>query len=100
MTSPCIISAFSGFSGSLFHVFYYKNVVFSGEQVTESLILVSMGKKNTPLVITVCHHSASLMMPIGDPRDGFFYPTLILMMNFYNVARSMTQNPKIMNFDQ
>ena len=24
-------------------------------------------------------------MPIGDPRDGFFYPTLILMMDFYMI---------------
>ena len=31
----------------------------------------------------VCHHSASLMMPIGDPRDGFFYPTFILMIDSY-----------------
>ena len=35
--------------------------------------------------ITVCHHSASPVMPIGDPRDGFFYPTLILMMYSYNM---------------
>ena len=40
-------------------------------------------KKNPSLVITVCHHSASLVMPIGDPRDGFFYPTLTLMMDTY-----------------
>ena len=23
-------------------------------------------------MITVCHHTASLVMPIGDPRDGIF----------------------------
>ena len=28
-----------------------------------------------PLGLTDCHHSASLVMPISDPRDGFFYPT-------------------------
>ena len=32
---------------------------------------------------TVCHHSASFMMPIGDPGDDFFYPTLTLMIDFY-----------------
>ena len=42
-----------------------------------------MGKKNPSLAITVCHHSASLVMPIGDPRDGFFYPTLTLMIDPY-----------------
>ena len=29
--------------------------------------------------------SASLVMPIGDPRDGFFYPTLRLMIDSYNL---------------
>ena len=33
------------------------------------------------LVITVRHQSASLVIPIGDPRDRFFYPALILMMD-------------------
>ena len=38
------------------------------------------------LGISVCHHSASLVMPKGDPPDGLFYPTLTLMMDSYNVA--------------
>ena len=29
--------------------------------------------ENPSLGITVCHHSASLVMPNGDPRDGLFY---------------------------
>ena len=37
--------------------------------------------------ITDCHHAASLVMPIGDPRDGFFYPTLILMIDTYNLEK-------------
>ena len=51
----------------------------------ESIIRVREGKKNLSLVITTCHHSASLLMPIGDPQDGFFYPTrtLSLMMDSY-----------------
>ena len=32
------------------------------------------------LVITVCHHCASLMMPIGYRQDGLFYPTPTLMI--------------------
>ena len=43
---------------------------------------------NLSLGITICHHSASLMMPNGDPRDGFFYLTLILMIDFYNPSCS------------
>ena len=26
-------------------------------------------------------------MPNGDPRDGYFYPTLTLMLDSYNIAR-------------
>ena len=29
--------------------------------------------------------NASLVMPIGDPQDGFFYPNLTLMINSYNL---------------
>ena len=34
-----------------------------------------------PLGITICHHSAGLVMSIGDTRDQFFYPTLTLMID-------------------
>ena len=47
------------------------------------LFLLGWDKKNLSLTITVCHHSASLVMPIGDARDGFFYPTLTLIMDSY-----------------
>ena len=45
-----------------------------------------VGWKNPSLGITVCHHSASLVMPIRDPRDRFFYPTLTLMIDSYILA--------------
>ena len=41
------------------------------------------GLEQSSLVNTVCHPSASLVMPIGDPRDGVFYPSLALMMDSY-----------------
>ena len=41
-------------------------------------------KKILPFSITVCHHSASLVMPISDPRDWFFYPTITLTMDPYS----------------
>ena len=44
-------------------------------------------KKNLSLLITVCHHSTSLVMPIGDPQNGFFYPTLTLMTDSYILTR-------------
>ena len=44
-----------------------------------------MGLKNPSLMITACHHSASLVMPNSDPKDGFLYLTLILMMDSYTL---------------
>ena len=55
----------------------------SGEQEKESIIRMRVGQKNLSLGIPVCHHSASLVMPNGDPGDGFFYPTLTLMIDSY-----------------
>ena len=72
-----------------FFMFSNINEVFSGEQEKESLIHMKMGYKNPSLVITVCRHSASLVMPISDPLDGFFYPTLTLMMDSYNLLVEM-----------
>ena len=40
------------------------------------------------LAIAVCHHSANLVMPIGDPRVGFFYPTLTLMIDSYILSKN------------
>ena len=40
------------------------------------------------LVVTVCHHSASLVMPNSDPRYRFF--DLTLMMNPYSLT---AENP-------
>ena len=56
---------------------------YFGEQEKESIIRVRMGYKNQSLATIDCHHSASLLMPIGDPRHGFFYPTLILVIYSY-----------------
>ena len=57
-----------------------RNAVFNGEREKDSIILRRVGYKNPSLRITVCHHSASLVMPNCDPRDRFFYPTLTLMI--------------------
>ena len=52
-------------------------------QEKESIIHVRMEQKNPSVAITVCHHSASLAIPNHDPQEGFFYPTLILMIDSY-----------------
>ena len=57
-----------------------------GEQEKESIICVRVGYNDPSLGITACHHSASLVMPNGDPRDAFFYPTLTLMIDFYSLC--------------
>ena len=36
-------------------------------------------------MITICHHSASLVMPIGDPQEKFFYLILTTLIAFYNL---------------
>ena len=62
----CIL-AYSETSGS-----YFENLKKHGEQENESIIRVIIGWKTPYLETTVCHHSASLVMPNGDPRDGFY----------------------------
>ena len=44
-------------------------------------------KKRTA-AITDCHRSASHVMSIGDHWDGFFYPTLTLMIKFYSLHQA------------
>ena len=55
-----------------------------------------VGKKKNPLFVwgkdrkirPSDHHLSSLgnrVMTNGDPRDEFFYPTLILMIDIYNL---------------
>ena len=51
-------------------------------------LFVRVEYKNLSLVITVCHHSASLVMPNSDPRDGFFYPTLAGVIDSYITSQS------------
>ena len=45
-----------------------------GVQGKESIIDVRGRQKNLYHAITVWHHSASLVIPDRDPRDGFFLP--------------------------
>ena len=40
------------------------------------LFVLGWDRKIRPSRSPIFHHSASLVMPIGDPRDGFFYLTL------------------------
>ena len=44
-----------------------------GEQEKEFIILYEGGMEKSP----------SLWMPISDPRDRFFHPTITLMINSY-----------------
>ena len=64
MSYVCRISAYSGTSGSLFHVFKYKKKTeFNGEQEKESIIFVRMRKKKS---IPRDQRLSSL----GKPRDA------------------------------
>ena len=87
MSCVCHISAYSRTYGSLCHVLQILEMVFNGELEKESLIRVRMGQKNLSFGITNCHHSASLVMPIGDPMDIFFFSTLTLMIDSYIITQ-------------
>ena len=54
------------------------------------------GIDNQSLGIIVCNHSASLVMPIGDPHDGFFYPNLTLMTDSY-ILTDVMKTPAAVN---
>ena len=45
------------------------------------------GVEKSVLRITVWHHEASLVMPEGDPQDGFFYPILTLKIDSYSIYK-------------
>ena len=47
--------------------------------------MYGVDRKNLSLGITVRHHSASLVMPISDPRDRFFYAHHTPMKDTYNI---------------
>ena len=47
-------------------------------------------------MVTVCHHSASLVMPNGDPPDRLFY-TLTLMIDSYIVRVLIQMSTKEIN---
>ena len=49
--------------------------------------------ENLSLGITVRHHSASLVMPISDPRDRFFYPHHTHMKDTYSHLQSLSPYP-------
>ena len=46
-----------------------------------------MCARNTSIEITVWHHSASLVMPNSDPRDGFFCLPLIPVIDSFTNKR-------------
>ena len=78
----CPISAYSGISGSPFKK--YLNVVLNSEQEKEYISL-RIGYKN-PLRSRFVITRLVLVMPIGDPQDRFFCPTLTLMIGSYNLS--------------
>ena len=44
------------------------------------------GIENPSLKLTICHHSASILMPIGDSLNRLFYPTLTPIIDSYVVT--------------
>ena len=67
-------------SGSSFE---YKNAVFKCVQEKESILIEKSVARDHCL-----SSLGSLVMPIGDPRDGFFYLTLILIIDSCRLSPS------------
>ena len=76
-------SANSGFSGFFFHVFQYEMRYLGVSKKKNLLFVWGWDRKKPSLAITVCHNSASLVIPISDLRDGLFSPTFTPMMASY-----------------
>ena len=72
------LSVFRVFWKTFSSVSNRNEVIKSGEQEKESIIHLRLGKNR-------------------DPRDGFFYPTLILMIDSYNAGVQMRRMYKILN---
>ena len=77
------------------HFFKHENAALNGEQEKESISRERVGQKNLSLGITICHHSASLVMPKGDPWDGFSFPIHTLVMYSYNPHNSNNSHESI-----
>ena len=56
-------------------IFNHTNIRIRTEPRAYQVLLLYLcegGIENPSPAITICHHSASLIMPIGDPRDCYF----------------------------
>ena len=49
-------------------------------------------RKNLLLGVTIQHHEASLLMPVSDLRDRFFYPHSTPMKDTYNLKLLVSQS--------
>ena len=81
----CRISVYSRISGRLFKV-YIKLLYLTVSNETVNYMYEDGIEKIISLAITLCHHSASPMMPIGDLRDCIFYSLFTFMINSYNLT--------------
>ena len=84
ITSPCHVSVYFGFSWESFSCFFqYKMRYLVVSKKKNPLFVWRWDEKIrpswSPFVIT----RQALWCQIGDPQDGFFYPTFTLMMHSY-----------------
>ena len=72
----------------VFFMFFQSKIRYLVVSEKNDLLFVwCKDRKNLPLVITVCHHSARLVMTISDPQYGFFYPILTFVIDSYFIER-------------
>ena len=63
--------------------------VSSDRLVKLSIKPVTPGLQGKQFIHYTMAAPTSLVMPMGDPRDGFFYPTLTLMIDTYILPISL-----------
>ena len=75
-----------------------------GSDVGQIFLTASLHRDHSISYALVCekeksvpHDHRSFMMPIGNPRDGFFYPTLMVV--FYIVQLERTSRATLQNKD-
>ena len=77
----------------------YFKITNSGEQEKRIHYSCEVMIETSVPRITICHHSASLVMPNGDPLDEYFCPTITLMMDSYILTSDCWFDPYHCSFD-
>ena len=77
--------------------FKFENVLFAKKNL---LYVWGLDGTNLSLKITICHHSSSHVMLIGDHLVDYFYPTLLMIDSYQIVVLKDKRRPYLFNCEQ